>query len=94
MPIKKQAEQFPKKAAINRALENLGASQYRLYYNKGWRASQTGQSMSTAEDKFILKFGEDLGGAFGAWQDGWLDYAVGREQFHTRDHDPNTCDDH
>jgi hypothetical protein len=49
--------------------------EYKRWYNKGWRYSASGSASVS------LDHGDAMG-APDAWEDGYLDYAAGREKWH------------
>ena len=65
-------------------------SDYNAWYTKGWTAAQRTADLEGAESRFLNRTGEPWNGAaHHAFEDGWLDWAAGREKYHLRD-----CPDH
>jgi hypothetical protein len=67
---------------------------YNAWYTAGWKAAQRSTDMSAAEERFIARSGEPwAGAAHNAFEDGWLDWATGRDKWHSRDcRDHRTCE--
>lgn len=66
------------------------SADYKAWYTNGWRAALHSTDLGTAESRFLDRSGEPWNGdAHHAFEDGWLDYAAGREKWHPRD-----CADH
>lgn len=58
--------------------------EYTSHYNKGWTHSTTAKSPNLEKgDDYGIKHGNAAGNA---WQDGYLDAAVGREKYALRGH--------
>jgi hypothetical protein len=69
-----------------KAQERMGQQAYRKAYLRGWRHSQTANASLDNQPG-----GQDEGWA---WEDGYMDYAGGREKWHRRDcelADHNDC---
>ncbi len=65
--------------------------EYDRHYTAGFNSStRLGGGMDAAETRYLSRKGLPWSGPeHWAWEDGWLDAAVGREKFHLRD-----CPDH
>jgi hypothetical protein len=64
----------------------LDIKTYNIAYTKGWEASSRGSSLDEAEVRFLSRNKVKWNSPeHNAWEDGWLDMAVGREKYHLRD---------
>jgi hypothetical protein len=63
-------------------------SDYNAWYTSGWEAARRSADLETAEARFLDRTGQPWNGdAHHAFEDGWLDWAAGREKWHLRDHE-------
>jgi hypothetical protein len=65
---------------VRRSAAAKGGPEYNRHYNRGWRASQNWSGSDPAPLERA-----DMKGEPGAWYDGYMDYAVDRPKFHSRD---------